>query len=493
MLGCYFQFSSHTDNGRRGLPRSPLRFTSARNHSRSIGVHPRRHAFVFAILALVTPSLMAQEPSPQIVKKTWRVVESRPGQRLASSALPAASANLPAINLAQYESNAAGEILAEQPPMTTGIYDPGYSECCDSDSCDSQIGAISSLSGPWLSVDYLNWTAPTGELPPLVRSTPNTLPANTGVLGQPGQTLLGGNSDDFNTSGYRLGGGWWFDDCRSTGAEVVYMGMPETTLSNRFDSLSFPFLGRPVFDTGLNAEAAMLVAHPNFLIGSVTAVQSSEFHHIEALRRDLQFQNRCRRIDSLIGLRYASLENGFLIEQSSEFTVAQGQIIAGTRLDLFDRFESRNQFQGIVLGLDITERMGMINLHARGTLGIGNNRAEVTIDGQTRTSVPNAGEAVFAGGLLAQTTNIGTYKRNRFSVMPEGYLGLGVRFNTCWELKAGYQVIYWSEAALAGDQIDRRVSQFPPEPPAGIGAPGVLLKTDGILIHGLQTGLTCTF
>jgi hypothetical protein len=221
--------------------------------------------------------------------------------------------------------------------------------------------------------------------------------------------------------------------------------------------------------------------------------QSSAFHHIEVLRRDMQFHNRCRRIDSLIGLRYASLEDSLLISQSSTYTVAQGPIIAGTQRNLFDRFEASNRFQGFVLGLDYTETLGVINLHARGSVGLGNNRTEVVINGQTDTSVPGGGTATFDGGLLAQTTNIGTHTKNRFTIMPEAFLGVSARFNFGWEIKAGYQLIYWSDAAQAANQIDRRVSQFPPEPPAGIGAPAVLMDSGGVLIHGLQTGLSLTF
>jgi len=353
-------------------------------------------------------------------------------------------------------------------------------------------------SDAWLSVEYLNWTTSGGDLPPLIRSSPQgVLPQHTAVIGRPGDTLFGGDSDDFSESGIRIGGGWWFDNCHTRGVEIFYSGLPQSREVARFDSDTFPRLGRPVFDTVSGVEAAMLIAHPDFLAGHVSIDQSSEFHHVEVLRRDLQFQNACRRIDSLIGLRYASLADSLLVSQSSTYTAPQGQIIAGTQRDLFDRFEASNRFQGLVLGVDYTETVGILNLHARGTLGLGNNRTEVAIDGRTVTTVPVPGlpddTAIFDGGLLAQTTNIGTHSRNRFVVMPEAFLGVSARFNYGWELKAGYQLIYWSDAAQSVNQMDRRVSQFPPEPPAGIGAPVVLMDSGGVLIHGLQTGISLTF
>lgn len=353
-------------------------------------------------------------------------------------------------------------------------------------------------SGAWLSVEYLNWTTTGGDLPPLIRSSPQgVLPQHTAVIGQSGDTLFGGTSDDFTESGVRIGGGWWFDNCQTRGVEIFYSGLPQSHEFTRFDSVTLPRLGRPVFDTLPGVEAAMLIAHPDFLTGHVSVDQSSEFHHVEALRRDMQFQNACRRIDSLIGLRYASLADSLLISQSSTYTAPQGQIIAGTQRDLFDRFEASNRFQGLVLGVDYTETVGILSLHARGTLGLGNNRTEVAIDGRTVNTVPVPGlpddTAIFDGGLLAQTTNVGTHSRNRFVVMPEVFLGVSARFHYGWELKAGYRLIYWSDAAQSVNQVDRRVSQFPPEPPAGIGAPAVLMDSGGVLIHGLQAGVVCNF
>ncbi|HBJ35091.1 MAG TPA: hypothetical protein DDZ51_10125 [Planctomycetaceae bacterium] len=59
-------------------------------------------------------------------------------------------------------------------------------------------------------------------------------------------------------------------------------------------------------------------------------------------------------------------------------------------------------------------------------------------------------------------------------------------------MKAGYQLIYWSDAAQSANQIDRRVSQFPPEPPAGFREPSVLMDSGGVLIHGFA-GISLTF
>lgn len=448
--------------------------------------------------------------------KQWRIAQSRPPQPVTTEPIEIQAEPVdqssaiadPSVDQASYpaypehwDEGARVELL----PFDIGDVSFGCDGCgsggCDGLECGHDTlrgGTALSASGlgasVWFSAEYLHWTIAGGELPPLVRSSPiGTDIAQTGVLTQPGQTLVGGNSPDMTQSGFRIGGGFWLDACQTRAIEVFYSGLPGKTDRDRFDEFSHPLLGRPVFDTELPGESAMLVAFPGIMAGDVTVSRSSELHHIEALRRDLRFQNRCRRIDSLVGLRFASLEEAILIEQSSRFLVPQGQIIAGTQKDLFDRFETRNRFQGIVLGLDYTERIGIVHLNARGTLGLGGNRAEVTIDGQTVTTVPGLGDATFDGGLLAQPTNIGTFRRNRFSVMPEIYAGLKMPLRNSWELSAGYHWLYWSEAAQVADQIDRNVSQFPPETPTGRLAPNRLLDTGGILIHGLQAGLSCQF
>ncbi len=459
----------------------------------------------FGALCFIASPAIAQDHVTRPVKKQWRVASSQH----APPAIP--DPDYDSIKQSETSDESAlqqaNHQFVDDPtvvypsvlPITSYIHhgeewadgacDAACSDCFEPPVFTSDLDRA---SGNWISVDYLNYTTRGGNLPPLIRSSPGVLPENTGVLGQPGTTLFGGGSDDFNESGIRIGGGWWFDDCHTRGIEIFYSGLPNASERVRFDSNNSLALGRPVIIAGTGAEAAMLIAHPSFLAGNVTVEQSSAFHHVEALRRDMQFQNSCRRIDSLIGLRYASLEDSLLISQFSTYTVAQGQIIAGTTRDLFDRFEASNRFQGLVLGLDYTETLGVISLHARGTLGLGNNRTEVMIDGRTVNNVPTDDPATFNGGLLAQATNIGTHTRNRFAVMPEAFFGVSARFNHGWEIKAGYQLIYWSDAAQAVNQVDRRVSQFPPEPPAGI-APAVLMDSGGVLIHGLQTGISLTF
>ena len=141
----------------------------------------------------------------------------------------------------------------------------------------------------------------------------------------------------------------------------------------------------------------------------------------------------------------------------------------------------------------VSHQVGRWSLEVLLKLGLGNNRSEVFIDGSTTNTVPNVGSATFTGGLLAQTTNIGWYQRDAFGVVPElgvfaaRELGCGVR------LTAGYNLLYWTALLRPGDQIDREVSQFPPEPAAGRQQPEFPLRGGSFWAQGLQAGVDSRF
>jgi hypothetical protein len=99
----------------------------------------------------------------------------------------------------------------------------------------------------------------------------------------------------------------------------------------------------------------------------------------------------------------------------------------------------------------------------------------------------------FEGGLLAQTTNIGTYEQNTFSIMPE--LGVTLSYDITCRLRAsvGYTFLYWNNVARPGDQIDRNLAQLPPEPPVPGGGPAFAFRTTDFWAQGMNFGLAYTF
>lgn len=455
-----------------------------------------------ALVAILAAPVAGQQPSMPVVRQ-WRVADSQP-------------------RTAFVEPHAQPQVVWQQPtgnpayhemPSVDGFGGQEWVGCDDAPGCD-QLPACGpecgcglptcclpeafmlrpSERGYWVSAEYLLWAVEGSDLPPLLTTSPaGTLPEQTGILGRPGTRIVGGDFDDQVSSGFRIAGGWWLNAAQTAAFELSYAGLPRNSERDSFSSLNYPLLARPVFDSLGGIEASMLVAHPDFLAGDVAISYSTQLHLAGAIRRDRLCQRSCRAIDTLLGFRFGSLEEALQIDQSSKFTSGQGQIIAGTTLDVLDRFETENRFYGLLVGLDLHERLGGWMFNARGTLSMGTNDAEVMIAGSTMTTVPGDGTSTAVGGLLAQQTNIGSYSKNRFAILPELSLGLSTHLNRCWELSVGYHLLYWSEAARPGDQIDRRVSQFPPEPPTGGLYPSFELDTRGVLIHGLQTGLVYRF
>lgn len=126
-------------------------------------------------------------------------------------------------------------------------------------------------------------------------------------------------------------------------------------------------------------------------------------------------------------------------------------------------------------------------------MAMGNNHSEVVIDGQTVNTVPNGGSATFVGGLLAQQTNIGRYERDAFGFIPELNITARRELGCNLHMSVGYNLMYWTAILRPGDQIDRNVSQFPPEAPTGVQRPAFAFQSQSVLIQGIQLGLEYRF
>ena len=78
------------------------------------------------------------------------------------------------------------------------------------------------------------------------------------------------------------------------------------------------------------------------------------------------------------------------------------------------------------------------------------------------------------GGLLALSSNIGTFHKNSFSVVPEVDATLSYHINEHWRLFAGYDLLYWTNVVRPGQQIDRTLDEtlIPNFEPSGHGGAG---------------------
>lgn len=346
--------------------------------------------------------------------------------------------------------------------------------------------AMDCLCGPpgrfWFGAEYLLWTARGNNLPPLAtRATgvPSNaapaLPNSLGALGQPGTAVLvGGNTNQDWRSGLRVYGGLWLDPGQRFGAEMDWFFLGQSTSNtvaggtNGNDFVYRPFTNNVrrnangTFTPVPAFQDTELVEYPNVLAGTVAVNSTSNLWGLNPNGIVNLACNPCGRLDALIGYRYLNLTDEVAIRE--DLTGLAGSPNPGAQFVVQDRFRTENQFHGVNLGLAWERRFGALFLGVRGAVALGNTHTVVDIDGSTTTTTAAGVSTTAAGGLLTQPSNIGRYELNRFSVVPEVGVRLGVQLTDHLRVYAGYNFLYWSNVVRPGDVIDTRVngSQLPP-------------------------------
>ncbi|MEM9825984.1 MAG: BBP7 family outer membrane beta-barrel protein [Planctomycetota bacterium] len=360
----------------------------------------------------------------------------------------------------------------------------------------------------WVSFEYLAWWQDGMSLPPLVTTStdPGVARNQAGVLGAgPTRVLFGGNDvlDDAFDGG-RLRFGVWLDRCHTWGIGAEYFQLGSETDSFSATSSGNPILARP-FVNILNGgvEDSELVAFPGVISGNVGVRATSQLVGGGFSIRRLQSCNEgcsgglfcgcaehvCSRSELLVGYRYLELEEGVTITENLVATDG-----SNGRFDLFDSYETRNQFNGFDLGWMYRRTRGFWTLDSTIRLGIGNTRQRVRINGQTTITDPATTPTVqtLPGGLLAQRSNIGTYERDEFTVVPEWSLGLGYQLTDHLRATLGYNFIYWSNVVRPGQHISRDLNPnlLPPEadPLTGGLRPQFAFDSTDYWVQGISVG-----
>jgi len=357
--------------------------------------------------------------------------------------------------------------------------------------------------------EYLLWAVKKDSVPPLV--TTSTNPFDFGILGRPTtQVLFGGDGIDGGTrSGARFTAGLYLDDCDDKAIEVSGFFLGNKTQTFDANSAQFPVIARPFFSLNRNMEFSQLTAFDNLATGNLQERNTSDLWGAEAnLRCCLCCGQYCPddcddwaglhyRVDGLAGFRYLDLQEDLSItENIRNFPSPQNQLM-NLGLMVFDDFATRNQFYGGQVGLDATVDSGPWSLNVTGKLALGDTAQEVRINGGQLVTNLNGTVTPARGGLLALSSNIGTFHGNSFSVVPEVNTTLSYHINEHWRLFAGYDLLYWTNVVRPGQQIDRTVDEtlipnFEPPgtvAPAGQNRPAVLFQRSDIWAQGLNLGL----
>jgi hypothetical protein len=364
-----------------------------------------------------------------------------------------------------------------------------------SGACGSLCGTPTPCDCPWYgSADYLLWwTKGMPNSTPLVTSVaPGTPTGGTpipGAVGGAGTTvIMGGDDVDLGArQGGRFTVGRWFDPQQTIAVEgsFFFLGSDSQTQSAiSLGGTAAPTLMLPIFDPtgsftgGTPGQTALLpaLAHVFAVPGGLTGpfiTHDTLYDKSELMGADgygvFNFAKSGRlRFDGLFGFRWLNLDEKQGFTTTNETTNAAPEHITFNAGDLF---ETSNNFYGGLLGLraeyapDDGQGGWRGGFCYRGSflLGLGDTVERININGASSTNIGNpvlASPVNYAGGVFAQPSNMGNYDANHFAYVPEGNFSLGYAFASWGRVMIGYDVLYISDVARPGDQIDSGVNVY---------------------------------
>ncbi|QDS95534.1 hypothetical protein FF011L_43310 [Roseimaritima multifibrata] len=355
----------------------------------------------------------------------------------------------------------------------------------------------------WFRWEYLHMWTDGMDVPPLVTTSPIGTPQDqAAILGMPGTTTLFGGSEINGgaVSGTRFQAGFWLVQDGSVGIEGEYMMFADQNDGYAVSSDGTQIIGRPFFDITQGQETAQLVSYPNLVNGSLSIGSNSSFSSylvngrvsmvpmaVVACAGDVAPD----RIDWIVGYRHISLDDSLSFREQLE-----SQVTPRGEISLAENFSSSNEFNGLQLGVTYQANFRRAWLETKMRVALGNNTQEVGISGNT-VLTENGVSDTYPGGLYAQRTNMGTHKREQFTMVPELGITFGFRLTSCLHATVGYNAIYLPAVVRAGEQIDQDVNPnlFPEETVPFVGAlrPGFRFNETDYLAHGVNIGAELRF
>ncbi len=364
--------------------------------------------------------------------------------------------------------------------------------------CDSALisGCGDKSTEYWLNMESLLWFGQKRQIPTVVTSAPQgVLP----VAGAADVTNEFGGGEGLSSgllTGYSLSGGKYLDACQKIGVGGRVFGIFQNEQSRTLTSDGTRSLGIPFFNTTIAAEDAYLVAartagNVPISSGTVTARADLNMLGAEASGYFLLGRSSDHRVDLVSGYTYNKLKDSLSVVASvrDEFT---GNLIQdGTVFTSNDLFEAKNNFHGAHIGMLSSIVHKRITLSTLAKVSFGSMNQTVSIRGFTEQSVFNP--ASFPGGILTQQSNITEFSRNTFAFLPEMKVKMGYSLSDNIQMTVGYNFMYWSSVALAGNQVDRNVDISQALGGAAGTQPAFSFADSGFWMHGVDLGLSVTY
>jgi hypothetical protein len=360
---------------------------------------------------------------------------------------------------------------------------------------DTHLGPPDDL---WAEVDYrLYWLRPA--------------PLNQALVTTPGQAnaLIGGQDVEYGKmNGYGVGAGMWLNERHTfgVGAGGFMIEQRKRFAAVNSDAAGSPRLARPFTDALLARPAELFVADPGRFAGGAFAASGARLSGLELYAIRNLYYHCGHRLDFLVGGKYLDLDEFLEFTQvtrplgAATFQFGGVPFGAGNVLTLTDRFRTRNQFYGGVVGLRGEYRLGFGFLSLGAKLGLGNNHQSIDVDGRSSVSGPAVSVAPLPGGLYAvQGANLGHQTVNRFALLTEVGAQFGVQVTKRVKVTAGYDFIYLNNTARPGPQIDPVINtRLLPTSPlfgtlSGLTSPVPTGAREDFYAHGIRLGAEIGF
>jgi hypothetical protein len=359
---------------------------------------------------------------------------------------------------------------------------------------DNDAGAPGRL---WFFADYLSgWMQP-AHLPSLVTTSPaGTARPSAGVLGLPTTSVLfDGNVNSDVRSGLRVGAGYWLDSERTFGVDVGFSVLESQATIFSASSSGTPILARPFTNPVTGTAQSVVIAFPGSGSGSIFVRDRSEnFYdaHVDLTEQIL----RCNgiRLDGIVGYRFYRYDEGLHIRQSISPTGAA--FAAGTQVVTTDDFVAENEFNGFDLGFRLGYQAPRWSLDFLAKCAVGEVGREVKIQGNQVTTVPGVAPVTRTGGVLALSSNIGTFSRREWQPFPEFGANWSWQVTPGILMRLGYSFLFLSDIARAHDQVDLSInpSLFPPATaPTDVNRPAFNAVKSSMWIQTINVGVEFTF
>jgi hypothetical protein len=299
------------------------------------------------------------------------------------------------------------------------------------------------------------WWTKDNNLPPIFTQG-SPFDPRPGALGQPGtSTLFGGG--DVGTgphSGIRLRGGMWFDDDHVFGGDDNFFFLGTRTASFSDVSGGSPILAVPFFNVNTNREGALDLAAPGKRAAGIAADLGTYVWGGDTNLRAALWRTDRLQFSLLGGVRYLQLNES--LNTAADVLVATNTNPPNVAAEVLpsNRFATRNEFYGGQLGADFSYYWRGFFLDVNTKLALGWTHEFASISGNTLVNTPFGGQFGLPYGGMTLPSNIGSYSRNIFAVVPEVGLNLGYRITRHIAFNVGYSFLYLSRAVRPGDIID---------------------------------------